>query len=182
MASFGWKKNIENSIKDGLIITTGATRIFFGVKVANIKLPSLDAMFVVCLCYTMPNADPFQGVHRACESFCQHNCHHTRLGRQAIIFHMFLLLYWCLPSHPCAYLSVVKIPLSLLTSIHVSNYNATFSPVHLVFLELEVIHQSHLDFKALDENNNEVIPRTFYLQLLNKEWVYMTMKPKPIQI
>ena len=49
MASFGWKKKIENSIKDGLIITTGATRIFFGVKVANIKLPSLDAMFVVKL-------------------------------------------------------------------------------------------------------------------------------------
>ena len=49
MASFGWKKNIENSIKDGLIITTGATRIFFGVKVSNIKLPSLDAMFVVKL-------------------------------------------------------------------------------------------------------------------------------------
>ena len=49
MASFGWKKKIENSIKDGLIITTGATRIFFGVKVTNIKLPSLDAMFVVKL-------------------------------------------------------------------------------------------------------------------------------------
>ena len=32
-----------------MIITTGATRIFFGVKVANIKLPSLDAMFVVKL-------------------------------------------------------------------------------------------------------------------------------------
>ena len=34
--------------------------------------------------------------------------------------------------------------------------------MHLVFLELENIHQ-HLDFKILDENNNEVIPRTFYL-------------------
>ena len=97
-------------------------------------------------------------------------------------FLMFLSLYWCLASRPWAYLSVVKIPLSLLTSIHVSNYNATFSPVHLVFLELEEICQPHLDFKALDENNNEVIPRTFYLQLLNKEWVYTTMKPKSIQI
>ena len=45
--------------------------------------------------------------------------------------------------------------------MHVSNYKATFSPIHLVFLELD-IHQLHLDFKILDENNNEVIPRTFY--------------------
>ena len=72
-------------------------------------------------------------------------------------------------------------PLSLLARMHVSNYKATSSPIHLVFLELD-IHQPHLDFKILDENNNEVIPRTFYLQLLNKEWVYTTMKPKSIQI
>ena len=49
------------------------------------------------------------------------------------------------------------------------NYNASFSPVHLVFLELEDMHRPHLGFKILDENNNEVIPMTFYLQLLNKE-------------
>ena len=59
-------------------------------------------------------------------------------------------------------------PSSLLARIHVSNYRATFSPIHLVFLELD-IDQPHLDFKILDENNNEVIPRTFYLQLLNKQ-------------
>ena len=59
-------------------------------------------------------------------------------------------------------------PSSLLAPMHVSNYKATFSPIHLVFLELG-IDQPHLDFKILDENNNEVIPRTFYLQLLNKE-------------
>ena len=59
-------------------------------------------------------------------------------------------------------------PSSLLASMHVSNYKATFSPIHLVFLELD-IDQPHLDFKILDENNNEVIPRIFYLQLLNKE-------------
>ena len=57
-------------------------------------------------------------------------------------------------------------PSSLLASMYVSNYKATFSPIHLVFLELD-IDQPHLDFKILDENNNEVIPRTF--QLLNKE-------------
>ena len=59
-------------------------------------------------------------------------------------------------------------PSSLLAPMHVSNYKATFSPIHLVFLELD-IDQPHLDFKILDENNNEVIPKTFYLQLLTKE-------------
>ena len=65
--------------------------------------------------------------------------------------------------------------------MHVFNYKATFSPIHLVFLELD-IDQYYLDFKILDENNNEVIRRTFYLQLLNKQWVYTTMKRKFIQI
>ena len=59
-------------------------------------------------------------------------------------------------------------PSRFLASMHVSNYKATFSAIHLVFLELD-IHQTHLDFKILDENNNEVIPRIFYLQLLNKD-------------
>ena len=73
------------------------------------------------------------------------------------------------------------LPSSLLSSMHVSNYKATFSPIHLVFLELD-IDQPHLDFKILvDENNNEVIPRTFYLQILNKERLYTTMKLKSIQ-
>ena len=72
-------------------------------------------------------------------------------------------------------------PSSLLNCMYVSNYKATFSPIHLVFLELG-IDQPHLDFKILDENNNEVISRTFYLELLNKQWLYMTMKPKFIQI
>ena len=57
---------------------------------------------------------------------------------------------------------------SLMACMHVSYYKATFSPMHLVFLELDT-HRPHLDFKILDENNNEVIPRTFYLQLLNKQ-------------
>ena len=59
-------------------------------------------------------------------------------------------------------------PSSLLASMHVSDYKSTFSPMHLVFLELDT-HRHHLDFKILDENNNELIPRTSYLQLLNKE-------------
>ena len=58
-------------------------------------------------------------------------------------------------------------PSSLLASMHVSNHEATFSPMHLVFLELDT-YQHHLDFKKLDENNSEVISRTLYLQLLNK--------------
>ena len=56
-----------------------------------------------------------------------------------------------------------------LASMHVFNYNASFSPVHLVFLQLEDMYKPHLDFKILDENNNEDIQRTFYLQLLNKQ-------------
>ena len=59
-------------------------------------------------------------------------------------------------------------PSSLLARMHVSNYKATFSPTHLVLLELH-IHQPHPDFKTLYENNSEVIPRKFFLQLLNKE-------------
>ena len=56
--------------------------------------------------------------------------------------------------------------------MYVSNYKATFSPIHLVFLELDT-HRNHLDFKTLDENNNEVIPRILYLQLLNKDHEYI---------
>ena len=59
-------------------------------------------------------------------------------------------------------------PSSLLGFMQVSNYKSTFSPLYLVFLELDT-HRQHLDFKVLDEKNNEVIPRTFYLQLLNKQ-------------
>ena len=46
MSSFDWRKNIEDSFKDGLIINIGAAGIFFALKVANIKPPkaSLDAM------------------------------------------------------------------------------------------------------------------------------------------
>ena len=41
-----WKKNIEDSLKDGLIITIEAAGIFFALKAANVKPPkaSLDAM------------------------------------------------------------------------------------------------------------------------------------------
>ena len=59
-------------------------------------------------------------------------------------------------------------PTSLLTYMQVSNYKATFSPMHLVFLELDT-HRPQLDFKILDENNNVVIQMTLYLQLLSKE-------------
>ena len=39
MASFDWKKNIEDSLKDGLIIGIGAAGIFYGLKAANVKPP-----------------------------------------------------------------------------------------------------------------------------------------------
>lgn len=39
MRSLDWRKNIEDSIKDGLIITATTTRIFFVLKAANVKPP-----------------------------------------------------------------------------------------------------------------------------------------------
>ena len=49
-------------------------------------------------------------------------------------------------------------PSRLLACVQVSDYEAAFSPIDLVFLELDT-HRPHLDYKLLDENNNEVIPR-----------------------
>ena len=72
-------------------------------------------------------------------------------------------------------------PSSLLVSMHVSNYKETFSRIHLVFSEL-VTDRPPLDFKILDENNNEVIPRTFYLELLkrndNETKIYPHLTPR----
>ena len=49
MRSFDWKKNIEDSIKDGLIITVTTTGILYILKAANVKPPrvSLDAMDIM---------------------------------------------------------------------------------------------------------------------------------------
>ena len=52
-------------------------------------------------------------------------------------------------------------PSGLLVSTHVLKYAASFPRAHLVFLELEGTHH-HLDFKILDENNNEVIPVLYH--------------------
>ena len=51
MSSFNWRKNIEDSLRDGLIITIGAAGILFGLKAANVKPPkaSLDAMDILKL-------------------------------------------------------------------------------------------------------------------------------------
>ena len=51
MKSFNRRKNIEDSLRDGLIITIGATGIFFGLKAANVKPPkaSLDVMDILKL-------------------------------------------------------------------------------------------------------------------------------------
>ena len=51
MTGFDWKKNIENSIKDELIITTATIGIFFALKAANVKSSkaSLDAMDIMKL-------------------------------------------------------------------------------------------------------------------------------------
>ena len=49
MSTFNWRKNIEDSLKDGLIIIIGATGIFFGLKAANVKPPkaSLGAIDIL---------------------------------------------------------------------------------------------------------------------------------------
>ena len=49
MSSFDWKKRVEDSIKDGLIITATTTGIFYVLKAANLKPPktSLDAMDIM---------------------------------------------------------------------------------------------------------------------------------------
>ena len=51
MSSFDWKKNVEDSIKDGLIITATMTGIFYVLKAANVTLSkaSLDAMDIMKL-------------------------------------------------------------------------------------------------------------------------------------
>ena len=51
MTSSDWKKNIEDSIKDRLIITITTTGIFYALKAASIKPPkaSLDAMNIMKL-------------------------------------------------------------------------------------------------------------------------------------
>ena len=51
MASFNWKRNIEDSAKDGLIITITTTGIFYVLKAANVKPPkaSMDAMDIMKL-------------------------------------------------------------------------------------------------------------------------------------
>ena len=51
MSSFDWRKNIEDSMKDGLIITIGVAGILFRLKAANVKPPkaSLDAMDILKL-------------------------------------------------------------------------------------------------------------------------------------
>ena len=53
MSSFNWRKNIEDSLKDGIIITIGATGIFFGLKALNVVKPpktsKLDAMNIMTL-------------------------------------------------------------------------------------------------------------------------------------
>ena len=51
MSSFEWEKNVEDSIKVGLIITATTTGIFYVLKAANVKPPkaSLDAMDIMKL-------------------------------------------------------------------------------------------------------------------------------------
>ena len=51
MSSFDQRKNVEDSIKDGLIITATTTGIFYVLKTSDVKPPkaSLDAMGIMKL-------------------------------------------------------------------------------------------------------------------------------------
>ena len=55
MSSLDWKKNVEDSIKDGLIITATMTGTFYVLKVANVKPAKapLDAMDIMKLAGTI---------------------------------------------------------------------------------------------------------------------------------
>ena len=55
MSSLDLKKNVEDSIKNGLIITATTTGIFYVLKVANVKpaKASLDAMGIMKLAGTI---------------------------------------------------------------------------------------------------------------------------------
>ena len=61
--------------------------------------------------------------------------------------------------------------------MQVSDHEATFSPMLLVFLELDTDH-CHLDLKVLDENSNVTINSTFYFQLLNKDHQHTRLRKK----
>ena len=51
MSSFDWKKNVEDSIKDGVIITVTTTGLFFALKAPGMKPPKavMDATDVMKL-------------------------------------------------------------------------------------------------------------------------------------
>ena len=51
MTSFDWKRDIENFINDGLIITITRTEIFYALKAAKVKPPkaSRDVMDIMKL-------------------------------------------------------------------------------------------------------------------------------------
>ena len=51
MNSFDWKKNVEDSIKYGLIINTADTGIFFALKAVKVKPPkaTLEVMDIIKL-------------------------------------------------------------------------------------------------------------------------------------
>ena len=72
---------------------------------------------------------------------------------------------------------------SLLACIQNSNYRVRFTPMHLVFLELDS-HHLHLDFQLLNENSNVIITRKLHLQLLDKDYEHILYKRevKSIQI
>ena len=50
MSSFDWKKNIEDSIKDAVIITVTTTELFFRLKATGMKPPKATMKRGVGIC------------------------------------------------------------------------------------------------------------------------------------
>ena len=77
MSSFDWKKNLEDSIKDGLIITATMTGIFYILKAANVKPPK-------------PSVPGCYGYHKTCwwnsgQDPCQGLCSLKKMDQRVIL-------------------------------------------------------------------------------------------------
>ena len=110
MSSFNWRKNIEDSLKDGLIITIGAAGTFYGLKAANVKPPkaSLDAMDIlklisgICILHSCSQSHcTYQGITTAAPVMNEQRGYSRQSARQRLFYtipYNELMLPWCMES------------------------------------------------------------------------------------
>ena len=121
MNSFDWKKNGEDSIKDGLIITAAATRIFFTLKVACIKPPktSLETYWCNLWRSVSERLCSLQEIdHRVMQQKFYGPLKAIKLTQHQIQIHSRVFITFLISSFVWAllfYFSMVKIPLGLVT-------------------------------------------------------------------